>query len=81
MTVALIASFTPVRHEKHTVHEPVECGYKIFTDGDGIRYVQFDTYGTAGRTLPGKVSQSIQLDRGATTVVIRVLRQAFPGVI
>ena len=35
---------------------------RIFSDADGMRYLQLDTLGSPGRQLPGKASQSIQFD-------------------
>ena len=64
--------------EKNQVHEPVECGYRMFSVR-GDRYLQLDTYGTDHRAQPGKVSQSIQLDEGAAEELLRLLLLTFPG--
>lgn len=52
------------------VHTPVNATYSVFSSG-GNDYFQIDTYGSAGRKLPGKCSQTIQLDRENLIELIR----------
>ena len=56
----------------------VECEWKAF-DYAGERYLQLDTFGSAGRANPGKQSQTIQLDRATAEELLAVLGRAFPG--
>ncbi|WP_264158431.1 hypothetical protein [Janibacter indicus] len=41
--------------------------------------MQLETYGSAERKLTGKASQSIELDREAAAALVKILREAFPG--
>jgi hypothetical protein len=80
LTVALIKTFTPTGVENRgRVHGEVECGYAIFESG-GRRYLQLDTYGSPERVIPGKVSQTVQLDQSAAKQLMTLLRQAFPNI-
>lgn len=60
-------------------HTEVECGYMTITV-DGETLLQLDTYGSEEREIPGKVSQSLQLDRKAAEQLLRLMRRAFPGI-
>jgi hypothetical protein len=65
-------------YRRHTVHDPVETtlGY-VFAVG-GTSYAQFDSYGRSTRDKPGKVSQSIQVDRDGAREIYELLKSAFP---
>ena len=76
--MARINEFEAVSGESTTVHGPVGCGYRSFSFG-GEKYLQLDTYGSAHRAIPGKVSQSIQLDRAGALALCRILLETFPG--
>ncbi len=45
---------------RNSIHEPVEASFNTFIGEDGQTYLQIDTYGSRGREMPGKKSQSIQ---------------------
>ena len=77
--MALIEKFMPAPKDNNRVHEGVECGWTRF-ERKGRVYIQLDTYGSMSRKVPGKVSQSIQLDRDGAIELLRLLRQTFPGV-
>jgi hypothetical protein len=78
--VALIKVFAPAgAGDRGRVHGEVECGYTAFESG-GKTYLQLDTYGSSERAIPGKVSQSIQLDEEAARQLKRLLRHTFPGI-
>lgn len=64
--------------ERHSVHEEVECTCVAFVV-EGERFFQLETYGSPQRKLKGKVSQSIQLDRGSAGELVHLLEQTFPG--
>lgn len=76
--MARIVEFRPVPGEASAAHGPVDCGYRSFSSG-GEKYLQLDTYGSPHRAIPGKVSQSIQLDRAGAAALCRILMEAFPG--
>jgi hypothetical protein len=76
--MALLRELTPLSKDRHRVHGEVDCGYSVF-HADGRKYVQLDTYGSADRQIPGKTSQTIQLDEFSAAALVEVLRQVFPG--
>jgi len=76
--MALIVHLTELHKERNVVHDPVECGYTSFDKG-GSRYLQLDTYGSPGRQIPGKVSQSIQLDVESAGELKALIERTFPG--
>jgi hypothetical protein len=76
--MALIGQLTELHKERNSVHEPVECGYTVFDTG-GSRYLQLDTYGSPGREIPGKVSQSIQLDVESAAQLKALIEKTFPS--
>jgi hypothetical protein len=77
--MALIAKFEPiVGGASGRVHGAVECGRAMFETG-GHQYLQLDTYGSKARVMPGRVSQSIQLDEDGARELMRLLTRAFPS--
>jgi len=59
-------------------HTGVKCGYRILTKG-GLRILHLETYGSNTRKIPGKVSQSLQVDEGAAGQLKSLIGRAFPG--
>lgn len=62
--------------DRNTIHEKVYTTYSSF-DSNGAHYVQIDTYGRSDREIPGKISQSLQLDKETASYVIDLLRKEF----
>jgi hypothetical protein len=78
--MALVRSLAPAgAGERRRVHGEVECGYTVFEAG-GERYLQIDTYGSNEREIPGKVSQTIQLDEHGARQLKKLIEQSFPGI-
>ncbi len=75
--MALIREFEEVKRERHAVHGPVDCGYTSF-EVSGERYLQLDTYGSSDRAIPGKTSQSIQLDERSAARLKELIERVFP---
>jgi hypothetical protein len=75
--MALIKYFEKVEREHTMVHSPTNCGYSSY-EIDGQRYLQLDTFGSLGRKLKGKVSQSLQFDEAAARELMGILAKAFP---
>lgn len=69
-------AFKAVEKGRNHVHEPVEATYTEFTK-NGRQFFQIDTFGTSGREVPGKISQSVQLDMEMAKILISKLRKAF----
>jgi hypothetical protein len=76
--MALIEGFEKSGNEAQRVHGTVRCGYRSFTI-EGKTLIQLDTYGSDEREIPGKISQSLQLDEQGAEELIAILREAFPG--
>ena len=74
--MARITQFVPKTLERNSVHREVEATYTSFELG-GKRYFQIDTYGTKDRKIPGKRSQSFQIDREAAARLVELLRKEF----
>lgn len=76
--MALISRFEKRPLEPRRIHDGVLCGYAVAEVG-GRRIIQLETYGSADRKIPGKVSQSLQLDEDGAKELIRILHRAFPS--
>lgn len=76
--MALIEKLEHRPIEGSHVHGGVTCGYRWFDVG-GRRILQLDTYGSEERAIPGKVSQSLQLDEGVARELKALIERAFPG--
>lgn len=76
--MAFVESYIETVGDTSRIHGPVECGWRVF-EIDGRRILQLDTYGSRDRQLPGKVSQTLQLDRAGAEELVRIMTHAFPG--
>lgn len=76
--MALISRFEMRPLEPSRVHDEVLCGYNAVLIGSR-RILQLETYGSANRQMPDKVSQSIQLDEGGARELKTILDKTFPG--
>lgn len=77
--MALVTSYFQVQSETESKHRPVTCGWREVVVG-GERLLQIDTYGTAERAIPNKVSQSLQFDVRSAAELRRILDEVFPGI-
>lgn len=68
--------FDKIEKYRNTVHEPARASYTSFIK-NGQTFFQIDTYGTAERNMPDKVSQSIQFDKQMAASLIDILRKEF----
>jgi hypothetical protein len=71
----------------HFLHRPdsqpnfrteVECGWNT-AHVDGRTLLRLETYGFTERQVPGKRSQSLELDERAAGELLTILRKAFPN--
>lgn len=65
------------RANRRMFRTEVDCGYRIVSE-QGLRMLHLETYGSQDRQIPGKVSQSLQLDERAAAELLRLIREAFP---
>lgn len=76
--MALISRFEERPIVPSRVHDEVTCGFATAQLG-GRTILQLETYGSRSRKIPGKVSQSIQIDERAARELKRILERSFPG--
>ena len=74
--MALVKKLERLSMSKNRVHAPANCTYTIFVE-DGERYLQVDTYGSAGRKIKGKKSQTLQFDEHSAKALRALLEQHF----
>jgi hypothetical protein len=76
--VAFIRRFVEKPHASISWRSEVECGFTIGRRGNK-NVLHLETYGSGARQIPGKVSQSLELDETGARELLRILRRAFPG--
>jgi hypothetical protein len=62
--------------ERNSLHDEIEATYTVF-ERDGRVLIQIDSYGRETREMPGKKSQTIQLDREGATALLKILTTEF----
>ena len=75
--MVLITTIDRVEKERPNVHDLSPCSAAIFISGQN-KYLQLATFGSPARQDKGTVSQTLQFDRESATVLLRLLRVAFP---
>ncbi len=74
--MALVRKFKQKYMDRNSIHEEIEASYTAF-ETDGRVFLQIDTYGRQTREIPGKKSQSIQLDRDGALALSKILKKEF----
>jgi hypothetical protein len=74
--MALIRSFQRKYMERNALHDEISATYTVF-ERDGRVLLQIDSYGRDTREMPGKKSQTIQLDREGATALFNILKREF----
>jgi hypothetical protein len=74
--MALVRSFTRKPMERNSLHEEVDATYTVF-ENDGRVLLQIDSYGRENRQIPGKKSQSLQLDKAGAAALFAILKHEF----
>ncbi|MEZ5958278.1 MAG: hypothetical protein R3C27_13825, partial [Hyphomonadaceae bacterium] len=62
--------------ERNVVHGAIGATYTPF-EANGEKYLQIDTYGSDARDIPGKKSQSVQLNKQSAIELVAILRREF----
>jgi hypothetical protein len=75
--MALIRGFEHRPGGRIAFRTEVECGWRV-ADPDGRRLLHLETYGSRDRDIPGKVSQSLELDAAGARDLMHIIREAFP---
>ena len=74
--MALITKFEEKRMNRNSVHDSIGATYTIF-ERDSQKFMQIDSYGRTHREMPGKKSQSIQLDEKSARQLFDILSDFF----
>jgi hypothetical protein len=74
--MAFIRRFEERKMERNSLHREIGATYSVFGIDDK-RIVQIDTYGSVDREIPGKKSQTIQLDREGAEKLFLILKNEF----
>jgi len=76
--MGLVTRFTHRPDSRPNFRTEVECGWNA-ADVGGRKLLRLETYGSADRELPGKRSQSLELDEAGARELLDILRRTFPG--
>ena len=74
--MALIRTFARKDRDRATLHDEIEATFTTF-ERDGRVLLQIDTYGRKSRQVPGKQSQTIQLDKQGAKALVSILQREF----
>ena len=74
--MARIGAFIKGHMQRMTLHDEIEATYYLH-DIDGRKLFQLNSAGRKTRELPGKTSQSIQLDEQGAKELVAILRRHF----
>lgn len=75
--MAVIRSFS-AGHQNVQVHPTeVDCYFQMVAADDGTRYLHLTTFGSEGREVPGKSSQSLQLNAESARNLARIIEETF----
>lgn len=77
--MGLITRFLRRPDSQPNFRTEVECGWN-FAMTDGRTLLRLETYGSAEREVPGKRSQSFELDENAARELVAIIRTAFPAI-
>jgi hypothetical protein len=75
-SMALVRNFELSSMERNSLHDEISAKYAVF-EKDGKVLLQIDTFGRLDREMPGKKSQTIQLDRDGALKLFRIIKDAF----
>jgi hypothetical protein len=74
--MAKITTFLEGQRDRYQAHDEISATYFSF-ERDGQHLLQIDTHGRDERQIPGKVSQSIQLDKEAAQQLVIIIKKTF----
>jgi hypothetical protein len=76
--MGLITRFLHRPDSQPNFRTEVECGWNA-AEVEGRTLLRLETYGSVDREIPGKRSQSLELDEQAARELMTILKRAFPG--
>lgn len=71
--MALIRNFEKSTIERNSIHDAIDAKYAIIRNDDRT-FLQIDTFGRDTREIPGKKSQTIQLDKNSGLQLLKILK-------
>lgn len=71
--MALIKDIKPLTLKTSAKHSDAECTFSVIDEG-GRKLLQLDTYGSSGRQIPGKKSQSLRFTPEALLVLKQIIQ-------
>lgn len=74
--MALIRNFERKEMGRTGLHDEIEATYSVF-EYDGRTLLQIDSYGRPDREIPGKKSQTIQLDHEGARALFDIIKREF----
>jgi hypothetical protein len=74
--MATVRDFTVEHLDNARPHDEVETIVRL-VDCGREKLIQIDTYGRPGREIPGKVSQTIRLDKAAFEKLVQIGKSHF----
>jgi hypothetical protein len=77
--VAIVVSFREVVKDRVGRAKTTECGFAMVSL-EGTAYLLIESYGATDRDKPGKISQSLHLDRQRAEELKQLLERSFPGI-
>jgi hypothetical protein len=77
--VALVTEIEASSKQTLTTHKPTRCTYSVLLAPGGKRVFRLDTYGSADREFPEKVSQCLQFTAESAAQLIDLFMHEFPS--
>lgn len=75
--MALLEKLNHLRNvTRQSPHKPIQGDYFVF-EGNGLKYLQINTYGSDGRQIPGKTSQTIQFSEESIKQLKEIIEMHF----
>lgn len=75
--MALVTHLERAKVERTSIHPTqVTCKY-IIVETDGRKLLQLNTYGSADREMPDKISQTLQFDERTALNLFNILKKEF----
>lgn len=75
--MALVTSLKPDHRNFRSLHPTEVEALYLVSERDGKKVLQINTYGSAGREIPGKLSQTLQFNETSARELFAVLKKEF----
>jgi len=74
--MARLVKFERGQLDRFQLHDPIDAKYYVH-EWDGRKMLQISTFGRTSRQIPGKVSQTIQMNEDAAKELYSLLKETF----